>query len=49
MGFRKIVDTTYMQGFLITGDIDVEDYKKYFRALQRAQRDVDAGSEKYRE
>lgn len=49
MGFRKIVDTTYMQGFLVTGDIDVEDYKKYFRALQRAQRDVDAGSEKYRE
>ena len=49
MGFRKIVDTTYMQGFLITGDIDVEDYKKYFRALQRAQSDVDAASEKYRE
>ena len=49
LGFRKIVDTTYMQGFLITGDVNTEDLKNYFRALQRAQVEIDAHSEKYKE
>ncbi len=49
LGFRKIVDTTYMQGFLVTGDVDTDDLKKYFRALQRAQVEIDAHSEKYKE
>ena len=41
-GFRKVVDTSFMIGFLITGeDVDMEDVEKYFRALQRAQRDID--------
>src|ERR1700730_18617326 len=31
-----------MIGFLISGqDVDMEDVQKYFRALQRAQRDID--------
>jgi ABC-type nitrate/sulfonate/bicarbonate transport system substrate-binding protein len=47
-GFRKIVDTTFMVGFLISGqDTDLEDVEKYFRALRRAQRDIDAGHQRY--
>jgi NitT/TauT family transport system substrate-binding protein len=47
-GFRKIVDTTFMIGFLVTGDADMEDVEKYFRALQRAQRDIDEEPEAYK-
>ena len=46
-GFRKVVDTTFMIGFLITGDPDMEDVEKYFRALQRAQRDIDVEHQRY--
>src|SRR4029077_20793631 len=41
LGFRKIIDTTFMMASMITGDPDPEDLKKYFRALRRAQRDID--------
>ena len=47
-GFRKVLDTSFMIGFLINGDRDVEDCHKYFRALQRAQRDIDVEPEKYK-
>lgn len=41
-GLRKVVDTSFMIGFLISGkDVDMTDVEKYFRALQRAQRDID--------
>jgi NitT/TauT family transport system substrate-binding protein len=47
-GFRKVVDTTFMIGFLISGrDTDMEDVEKYFRALQRAQRDIDVEHQRY--
>jgi NitT/TauT family transport system substrate-binding protein len=47
-GFRKVLDTTFMIGFLITGDdVDLDDVEKYFRALQRAQRDIDAEHQRY--
>jgi NitT/TauT family transport system substrate-binding protein len=47
-GFRKVVDTSFMIGFLITGsDVDMSDVEKYFRALQRAQRDIDVEHQKY--
>ena len=47
-GFRKIVDTTFMVGFLISGaDTNMEDVEKYFRALRRAQRDIDVGHQRY--
>jgi len=47
-GFRKIVDTSFMIGFLITGDdVDMSDVEKYFRALQRAQRDIDVEHQHY--
>jgi NitT/TauT family transport system substrate-binding protein len=47
-GFRKVVDTSFMIGFLISGeDVAMEDVEKYFRALQRAQRDIDVEHQQY--
>jgi NitT/TauT family transport system substrate-binding protein len=46
-GFRKVVDTTFMIGFLFD-DVDVEDVARYFRALRRAQRDIDLEPERYK-
>ncbi len=47
-GCRKVLDTTFMIGFLITGEADTDDVTKYFAALQRAQRDIDSEPEKYK-
>jgi len=47
LGFRKIVDTTFMIGSLVTNDADLDDVRKYFRALRRAQRDLDVEPERY--
>jgi hypothetical protein len=47
LGFRKIIDTTFMMASMITGDPDPEDLRKYFRALRRAQRDIDLRPELY--
>jgi NitT/TauT family transport system substrate-binding protein len=48
LGFRKVLDTTFMIGFLISGDADVDDCQKYFNALQRAQVDIDLEPERYK-
>ena len=47
LGFRKIIDTTFMIATMITGDTQPEQLRKYFRALQRAQRDIDLRPEAY--
>jgi hypothetical protein len=47
LGFRKIIDTTFMIATMITGDADADDVRKYFRALRRAQRDIDLHPELY--
>lgn len=47
LGFRKILDTTFMIASMINGDPDPEDVRKYFRALRRAQRDIDLRPERY--
>ncbi len=47
-GFRKIVDTTFMIGFIVDGAAAAEDVERYFRALQRAQRDIDLEPERYK-
>jgi hypothetical protein len=47
LGFRKIIDTTFMIATMITGDPDPADIEKYFRALRRAQRDIDLRPELY--
>src|SRR6516164_8489797 len=47
LGYRKIIDTTFMIGAMVNGDPDLEDIKRYFRALRRAQRDIDLRPELY--
>jgi hypothetical protein len=47
LGFRKIIDTTFMMASLISGDPDLEDIRKYFRALRMAQRDIDLRPDLY--
>jgi hypothetical protein len=47
LGFRKILDQTFMIASMITGDPNPEDIRKYFRALRRAQRDIDLRPELY--
>ena len=43
LGFRKVIDTTFMIAAMINGSPDPEDVRRYFRALKRAQRDIDLG------
>jgi ABC-type nitrate/sulfonate/bicarbonate transport system substrate-binding protein len=47
LGFRKVIDSTFMIATMITGDPDPDDVRKYFRALKRAQRDIDLRPERY--
>ena len=47
LGFRKVIDTTFMMASMITGEPDPNDVRKYFRALRRAQRDIDLRPELY--
>ena len=47
LGFRKVIDTTFMIGTMIHGDPDPEDLRKFFRALRKAQRDIDLRPEQY--
>src|SRR5215472_16995077 len=47
LGYRKIIDTTFMIAAMVNGDPDMEDVKRYFRALRRAQRDIDLRPERY--
>jgi hypothetical protein len=47
LGHRKIIDTTFMIGAMINGNPDMEDVRKYFAALRRAQRDIDLRPERY--
>jgi NitT/TauT family transport system substrate-binding protein len=43
-----VLDTTFMIGFLISGaDTSTEDVEKYFRALRRAQHDIDVEYQTY--
>ena len=47
LGFRKVIDSTFMMAMTVTGDPDMEDVRKYYRALRRAQRDIDLRPELY--
>ena len=48
-GFRKVVDATFMIGFLVTGDgVSREDVEKYLAALRRAQLEIDLRPELYK-
>lgn len=47
LGFRKLIDTTFMIATMITGSPDPEDLRKFFAALRRAQRDIDQRPDLY--
>ena len=47
LGFRKVIDTTFMIAAMINGSPDPEDVRRYFAALKRAQRDIDLRPELY--
>ena len=47
LGFRKIIDSTFMMASMVTGEAEPEDVRKYFRALRLAQRDIDLRPERY--
>ena len=47
-GYRKVVDASFMIGFLFSVDSDVEEVAKYFNALRRAQRDIDLDLSRYK-
>lgn len=47
LGFRKVMDATFMIATMITGVPDPEDLQRFFRALRRAQRDIDLRPDHY--
>jgi len=40
-GFRKLVDTSFVMGFLVSPLADPDDVERYFAALLRAQQEID--------
>jgi NitT/TauT family transport system substrate-binding protein len=49
LGYRKLTDTTFMMGSLVPATVDEEDVQRYFRALEKAQRDIDLEQERYKQ
>jgi NitT/TauT family transport system substrate-binding protein len=47
LGYRKLADATFTVGFLVGAAADPDQTRKYFRALQRAQRDIDLRPDRY--
>src|SRR5207302_2459208 len=47
LGFRTIVDTTFMMTANIAPGVDLDDVRRYFRALRRAQADIDFMHQRY--
>jgi len=41
LGFRKLVDTSFVMGFLVSAQVAREEVERYFRALLRAQQEID--------
>jgi hypothetical protein len=48
LGFRKIVDTSFMIGFMFPAGVDPADVNRYMNGLRRAQMDLDFEPEKYK-
>jgi NitT/TauT family transport system substrate-binding protein len=48
LGFHKLIDTTFIVGFLLSPRTSTDDAERYFRALQKAQRDIDLQPELYK-
>jgi hypothetical protein len=47
LGFRKVIDTSFMMASMITGDPEPDNVRRYFAALRRAQRDIDLRPEQH--
>jgi hypothetical protein len=47
LGFRKIIDTTFMIAAMINGEPSVQNVERYFQALRQSQRDIDLRPERY--
>jgi NitT/TauT family transport system substrate-binding protein len=48
LGFRKVVDTTFMMSFLLSAGAGQQDTERYFRALRRAQQEIDLEPEPHK-
>ena len=48
LGFRKVVDTSFVIGFMFPSGVDPADVEKYMNGLKRAQMDLDCEPEKYK-
>src|SRR5262245_2810766 len=48
MGFRKIVDTSFMIAFMFPNEVNERDVEKYMSGLRRAQMDLDIEPERYK-
>jgi hypothetical protein len=48
LGFRKIVDTSFMIGFMFPNNVDERDVEKYMNGMRRSQMDLDVAPEKYK-
>jgi hypothetical protein len=47
LGFRKVLDVTFMIATMVTGDAGSEELRKYFSALRQAQKDIDLRPDRY--
>jgi hypothetical protein len=47
LGFRKILDCTFMVAAIVKDSVDESDVVKFYRALRRAQVDIDISHQKY--
>ena len=47
-GFRRVLDSTFMAGFLFSASTDPQDVERYFNALRRAQMALDLEPERYK-
>jgi len=47
LGFRKIVDATFMITALVPANADQQDVRRYFNAIRRAQADIDVMHQPY--
>jgi NitT/TauT family transport system substrate-binding protein len=48
LGCRKLVDTTFMIGFMVSEAAATEDMERYFRAMRHAQREIDLEADRYK-
>lgn len=46
-GFVKLVDTTFVMSFMLAPAADADDVERYFRALLRAQQEIDLDLHRY--